>query len=93
MTAMFIQLSPQKVKNSDGYIVQVADRFSLEYIEDLRTAKIAVEFGPTTGIYKNSLTSWTLEKKEIPLSEQDKTKILERIAAALEFMDIKYEWC
>jgi hypothetical protein len=48
---MFTKLAPQKVKHSDGYLVQVANRQCVEYVEPHRKAMIEVDFGNSVGVY------------------------------------------
>jgi hypothetical protein len=38
-----------KVKHSDGYLVQVANRQCVEYVEPHRKAMIEVDFGNSVG--------------------------------------------
>ena len=47
-----------KVKHSDGYLVQVANRQCVEYVEPHRTAMIEVDFGISVGVYIETLNGW-----------------------------------
>lgn len=83
---MFTKLSPQKVRHTSGYIVQVIDRFHVEYIHGNNRAVAEVEFAPIVGLYRNSL---------IILSglEGDRDVILKRIVSGLEEMGAAVEVC
>jgi hypothetical protein len=87
---MLTKLTPQKVQSSSGYIVQVADRFFVEYIENEKKAKVEVDFAPVVGIYESSLSTW---EDGSPLSKKKEKIILNRIAEALKFMGSKVEFC
>ena len=87
---MFSSLSPQKVRHSSGYLVQVCDRYHVEYIEGSRKVKIEVDFGTTVGIYKSSLSKWSDGQS---ISTTDKSTILHRVSDALNFMGSKTEIC
>src|SRR5882672_11983209 len=50
-----------KVKHSDGYLVQVANRQCVEYVEPHRKAMIEVDFGNSVGVYIETLNSWLSE--------------------------------
>jgi len=83
---MFRKLAPQTVQHSDGYIIQVADRSHVEYIEGTTYAVVEVEFSPIVGVYRN-----TLEICDEARTEQN--VVLDRIAAGLEAMGCKVEFC
>ena len=88
---MFTLLSPQKAKNSEGYIVQVADRHSVEYIGVDRTARVFVDFGETVGLYSATLTITAATGLQSPINSTDQAHIIERIKAGLEAMGSKVE--
>lgn len=83
---MFRKLAPQKVQHSDGYVVQVADRTHVEYIEGAKRAVVEVEFAPVIGVYRNTLQPCD----EI---ETEREVILDRIVAGLQAMGCKVELC
>ena len=87
---MFKSLSPQKVIHSSGYLVQVYDRYHVEYEEGSKKAKVEVDFGPVVGIFKASLIRW---ENGQPMIEIDKSKIIDRVSKALNFMGSKTEIC
>lgn len=83
---MFQRLAPQQVRHSDGYIVQVADRHHVEYLDGVDHWLIEVEFAPVTGIFRSSLHG------QQP-SVLDPNEVLNRIAAGLEAMGCEVEVC
>jgi hypothetical protein len=85
---MFTKLAPQKAVHSTGYIVQVLDRFHVEYIDKHKRAKIEVDFAPVIGIYKSLLSEW---EDGTPLSEPEKLEIVKKVSEALQFMGSKTE--
>jgi len=88
---MFTVISPQKVKNSDGYIVQVANRYTVEYSDDDYTVAIEVDFGVTLGLYKNTLVASNKSNFEVTLNQVQYQKILDRIVKGLEAMGSQVE--
>jgi hypothetical protein len=87
---MFTKLSPQKVKHSDGYIVQVANRFAVEYLSENITASVSVDFGMDVGVYCNTLRD--LKAGGI-ISGDEGELVISRIIAGLEAMGCKVERC
>lgn len=83
---MFLKLAPQKVQHSDGYIVQVTDRFHVEYMEGARRAIIEVDFASITGVYRDTLQMWSQ-------AETERALVLSRIVGGLEAMGCKVEIC
>lgn len=91
---MFVKLGPQKVKSSDGsYTVQVLDRYTVEYLEPERKIKIEVDFGPTVGLFRESLKTWEKESETFPVDRCDVEEVLARTKAALEFLGSQVELC
>jgi hypothetical protein len=90
---MFEKLSPQRVRNTSGFVVQVADRETIEYIQGSRTARITVDFAPLTGVYEDTLTDWLADGTAQPMSPQDRVRVLKDIGESLTFMGIRFEWC
>ena len=88
---MFTAISPQKVKNSDGYIVQIANRYSVEYSDDHYTVAIKVDFGVVIGLYKNTLVARNKSNFEVILNHTQYQKILNRIVKGLEAMGSQVE--
>ena len=88
---MFTKLSPQKVRHSAGYIVQVGDRHTVEYVEDGREAVVEVEFGACVTVYENTLRCWLVAGHEAPMEQSRRTEVLSRISAGLAAMGSRVE--
>src|ERR1700738_3551837 len=58
-----------KVKHRDGYLVQVANRQCVEYVEPHRKAMIEVDFGNSVGIYIETLNGWLTSIRGFPLGQ------------------------
>ncbi len=91
---MFKRLRPQKVQHASGFIVQMAGRYSVEYLENGRLAKITVDIGiPTLGVYRDTLTPWILaDGTTIPMTETERLRVLDAIGQGLAFMGVEIEW-
>ena len=86
---MLTRIAPQKVQDATlDYVVQVADRFSVEYVEASRVIRVEVDFGPTIGVYKDSIAKSPDGKA---LTNVEETVILARVVEALQFMGSKTE--
>lgn len=84
---MFRKVSPQKIQHSDGYVVQVADRYSVEYLDENYRASVNVDFGPANvGVYLHSLVVKGRSGTEVHLCSIECDKVFERIVAGLEAM-------
>lgn len=90
---MFKKITPQKVESSDGYVVQVANRNHVEYLENARKADVEVDFGITVGVYSETLRGWLDVSGQSPITASEKRVILSRIVAGLEAMGSKVELC
>lgn len=53
---MFDLVGKQKVRHDSGYIVEILDRQTVRYVDGHCSATMAVDFGPTTAIYVDTLT-------------------------------------
>jgi hypothetical protein len=83
---MFLRIAPQKVQSSDGYIVQVLDRYHVEYIAANRHAVIEVDFGVKwIGIFQSTLKI-TNKLHASQITSDDEQKILERIFLGVEVL-------
>ena len=91
---MFKRLRPQKVQHSSGFIVQMAGRYTVEYRENGRLAKITVDIGiPTLAVFRDTLTPWILaDGTTIPMTETERLRVLDNIGQGLAFMDVKVKW-
>src|SRR4030081_1758315 len=73
-----------KVKHSDGYLVQVANRQCVEYVEPHRNAMI--DFGNSVGVYIETLNGWVSEAGVSPMSATDRERVISGIVVGLEAM-------
>ena len=89
---MFKKITPQKVQHSDGYIVQIADRSSVEYLENNHKAKIEVDFAVLTGVYQDTLSGWIKSSGyEQKMNQTEHDNVLRRIVEGLKFMGCSIE--
>jgi hypothetical protein len=73
-----------KVKHSDGYLVQVANRQCVEYVEPDREAMIEVNFRNSVGVYIETLNGWLSEAGISPMRAIDRERVISGIVAGLE---------
>src|ERR1700736_6700811 len=73
-----------KVKHSDGYLVQVANRQCVEYVEPHRKAMIEVDFGNSVGVYIETLNGWLSESGISRMSATDRERVISGIVVGLE---------
>jgi len=90
---MFTKLAPPKVRHSSGYVVQVANREAVEYLEAERRAVVGVDFGITVSVYANRMKEWLVSGGSSEMSAGDRTEIVRRIVAGLEAMGSKVVVC
>ena len=89
---MLKKISPQKVSNdAKGYIVQVNDRYHIQYqeVKNSRKVIIDVDFGVTVGIYCNKLLEWITEDGKKFITDKEKQVVLERVDEGLKLMGCK----
>ena len=91
---MFKRLRPQQVQHSSGFIVQSGDRYTIEYLENGRLAKITRDLGiPEDAVYRDTLTPWILaDGTTIPMTETERLRVLDNIGQGLAFMGVKIKW-
>ena len=91
---MLKKIAPQKVADDDlGYVIQVADRYHVEYLESGKCATIEVDFGPFVGIYRDTLKYWMTPTGQCFMSDDERNSVLSRVDEALRFMGSKTEFC
>lgn len=91
---MFQRLAPQRVKHSSGFVVQIADRETVEYLDGARSARITVDFAELTGVYEDTLTDWSLPAGGgMKMTDAERPVVLKNIGDALAFMGVRFEWC
>lgn len=88
---MFKKISPQKVQHSDGYTVQVADRYTVEYFDEHCRARIEVDFGESVGVYFRTLLVKDNNGAELNLSLSESDIIFDRIVAGIKAMGSSVE--
>ena len=82
----FRRMAPQVFENTEGYIVQMGGRTTMEYIEGLRKAVVEVEFGVgSTCIYVHRIAGWIMERGQMPMTDEERRIVIERVSAALQF--------
>lgn len=81
------------LKSADGrYIVQGRDRNSVEYLEGPKRAIIEVEHGPRyICIFATRMTGWFLNGDILPMTDEEKRVVIERVAAAERFHGLAVE--
>lgn len=78
--------SPQKVVSDRGFTIQVADRYTVEYIENSSRWVIDVDFEVgSTGVYRSTL------KLERGVSATDEDVVFNRVIKALALMGLDCE--
>jgi len=92
-TNVFKKLGPQKVQHVDGYIVQIADRSTVEYIEGKRLASIEVDFASVTGVYKKTLRGCGSSENADQMGHEEGEVVLQRIIAGIRAMGCNVEVC
>jgi len=90
---MFTRVSAQKVEHTSGYVVQVLDRETIEYIDGKKHATINVDFGPTVGVFKHTLGEIVSGQESASLPESERERILGRIIEGLRAMGCEVEIC
>ena len=92
---MFKRLGPSTVQHGSGFIVRITDRYTIEYRENDRLAKITMNLGiPRNAVYRDTLTPWILaDGTTIPMTETERLRVLDNIGQGLAFMDVKVKWC
>ena len=83
---MFRQVASQKVQDEAGHIVQVADRFTVEYLEPNLRAVVAVDFGVHVNVYRNSLHVYDDLLNSIQLTDEKRRQILGDIVSGISAM-------
>lgn len=89
----FHAITPQKVQHASGYIVQVADRYSVDCIEAGLTWRITVDFGQSVGLYKQSIRCFDAAGKAVLFDSAAADAAAQKIAQGLQAMGSKTEWC
>ena len=88
---MFKKIAPQVAEDSDGFIVQVGGRYTVQYVDGNIQADMEVDFGPTTAIYPSKLKACRKDGTPIELTPDQKSVIVKRIKDGLKALGVKYE--
>ena len=91
---MFKRLGPSTVQHASGFIVRITDRYTIEYRENDRLAKITMNLGiPRNAVYRDTLTPWILaDGTTIPMTETERLRVLDNIGQGLAFMGGGFKW-
>ena len=91
---MFRRVAPHTIRHADGSVVQIVSRYTVEYLENGRRAKLAADFGddPVT-VKRDSLSGWQTDSGEYPMETSERDAVWEKIAAALECLGENVKIC
>ena len=91
---MFKRLGPNTVQHASGFIVRITDRYTIEYRENDRLAKITRDIGiPVDPVFRDTLTDWILaDGTTQPMTDAERLRVLENIGQGLAFMGVKIKW-
>ncbi len=93
---MFTKLGPNSAQSKDGHIISIISRNELKYKETGKTMIVEREAGINkqkqwcTIIYISTITHWQPPHENEVITEEKKQQIINRICAALDFLEIKY---
>lgn len=93
---MFTKIGLQGVESSEGFIVGSVGRYELLYQEGEHKLIINIEGGWDKdnkffiSIYTSTITHWQPPYENEPITEEKKQQIIQRICAALDFLEIRY---
>ena len=91
---MLRKVHPKQVQDSSGFIVQSGDRYTIEYLENGRLAKITRDPGiPRSAVFRDTLTPWILaDGTTQPMTDAERSRVLDNIGQGLAFMGGGFEW-
>jgi hypothetical protein len=88
---MFEKIAPQVARDSEGRIVQVGDRYTMQYLDSELEVDMEVEFGPVTAIYPSKLIARGANGSPVELTTGQRGIILERIEEGLKCLGVRYK--
>jgi hypothetical protein len=88
---VFKHIASQSVQDDSGFVVQIADRSTVEYLEPNVRAVVAVDFGIKVNVYRESLRAYDPLQNAIPLTTAKRDQILSGIVAGLTAMGTQVE--
>jgi hypothetical protein len=83
---MFTRINKQGVKSSDGFEVQVVDRFTIEYREGGKTMSVYVD-GDSHFITDDVFAKWDPPFKHVEIPAEKRQQIRLNFNAALKALD------
>jgi len=90
---MFRKISPQKVQHATGYVIQVANRNSVEYLDGEFRAVIEVDFGVVVSVFQDSIQVFASNGKIISPDASQKADLLSKVVAGLQAMGSNVDLC
>ena len=88
---MFTRIAPQVAEDSEGFRVQVADRYTVEYVGKALRAQVEVDFGVITTIYPKTLKAHRTSGGSVSMSADEAAEVLRRIQDGLTCLGVRYE--
>jgi hypothetical protein len=88
MTGEFTKPEPNLIESTAGYSVRVLGRTGIRYVEGDRSAFIDSEVsgvGRGMAIWSDSLRAWEAPCENDSINEEERHRIISRVARALEF--------
>jgi len=82
----FRRIGPNTAESDTGVRVERSGRTELRYSEASKTTIVEVEPGNRLAIYESTICAWLPPHEEEPLTDQDRARILSRVAEALKFL-------
>jgi hypothetical protein len=84
---MLKKIWPNGVKSDAGYTIKRTDRFKLEYIENDKNMIVEVEDGlKNTVVYQSTIKSWSPPFDGVPVTSEDKQRIIRNIEEGLKYL-------
>ena len=92
---MLRAVHPHQAQDSSGFVVQSGDRYTVEYLENGRIAKIMAGLAiPAICVFRDTLTDWILiNGTTMPMTEADRLRVLDNIGQGLTFLSLSFKWC
>jgi hypothetical protein len=87
---MFRRIAPQQAKHSEGYLVQIKDRYSIEYYDHAIIACVRAEFGAVTAVYPDTLEVHEHGSPCLGPSQDERARIMARINDGLVCLGVPY---
>jgi len=90
---MFTWLNKQGVKSDRGFVVQVINRFTIEYREGANTMSVPIELGMTDGkaciiVDPHAFARWNADPASVTIPLEKQKEIWANFREALEFQRV-----